>query len=145
MNTEESELSQLLNDINNLRDVFNGDDDKNTNLNALYGDFVKAAFDSELFGFDKAGFNQFRKNSKNKTVNEQLEMLAGALLRRYDRLVIMKNALATSESSKHLQYMMNRIANFDNGKVVASDVVNKLNINTKDLRKDRWYKPWDNL
>jgi len=145
MNTEESELGQLLNDIDNLRDVFKGDDDKNTNLNALYGDFVKAAFDSELFGFDKAGYNQFRRSSKNATVISQLEMLVDAVSRRYDRLIIMKNALATSESSKHLQYMMNRIANFDDGKVVASDVVNNLDINTKDLRKDHWYTPWNDL
>ena len=145
MNSEESELGQLLNDINNLRDVFKDDDDRNTNLNVLYGDFTRAVFDSELFGFDRAGYNQFRRGSKRAKVISQLEMLAEAVSRRYDRLIIMKNALATSESSKHLQYMIGRIAKFDGGKVVASDVVNDLDINTKDLRKDHWYTPWNDL
>lgn len=145
MNVEESELGQLVNDINNLRDVFENDDDKNTNLNALYGDFVRTVYDSELFGFDRAEYNNFRKRSKNSSVIDQLKMLADAVSKRYNRLIIMKNALATSVSSKHLQYMIDRIAKFDGGNVVASDVVKKLQIDTKDLRKDRWFMPWHDL
>ena len=133
ISNEQVTIDGLLSDFESLKEAYKEDNSK-INLYKQVPNLVETVFNSELFGYDRSAFKDFTKQADNKTIDQQIQELSNYITKnRINKLLIIKNGLASVKTSKELRNMISRIANFKDGKIIISDNVNETASNVNNL------------